>query len=373
MARTTKKDIYMNNPSLPTAEAQFEWTPEMIKDLEKCKDNILHFAENHFYIISLDEGKQKIVLHPYQKKALRMIRDNRFSIMLFSRQTGKCLTTNTLCKVRNKKTGEIQELTIKRIFDISSIEKEMTEKYKTEKFIESHKVEDYEIWTDEGWVDIQEVHKTVKFDVWVVETENFELQCADEHIVIGENKEEIYVKDLKIGDKIITENGAENVIRIEKLDVAPEHMYDLSIDSENHTFFSNGILSHNSTLATIFMLWMAIFHDDQRILLVANKESTAKEIFRRIRVAYEGLPNWVKAPVTYYGLESLELQNGSRISITTTTGTAGRGSSANLLFVDEMDFIECVEGSTLIKIKNKKTQKIEEITIENAYNLIQNG
>jgi hypothetical protein len=210
----------------------------------------------------------------------------------------------------------------------------------TEKFIESHKAEDLEIWTDEGWVDIQEVHKTVKFDVWVVETENFELQCADEHIVIGKNREEIYVKDLKIGDKIITENGAESVIRVERLDVEPEHMYDLSIDSENHTFFSNGILSHNSTLATIFMLWVAIFNDDQKLLLVANKESTAKEIFRRIRVAYEGLPNWLKAPVTYYGLESLELQNGSRISITTTTGTAGRGSSANLLFVDEMDFID---------------------------------
>ena len=243
----------------------------------------------------------------------------------------------------------------------------------TEKFIESHKVEDLEIWTDEGWVDIQEVHKTIKFDVWAVETENFELQCADEHIVIGENREEIYVKDLKIGDKIITENGAESVIRVERLDVEPEHMYDLSIDSENHTFFSNGILSHNSTLATIFMLWVAIFNDDQKLLLVANKESTAKEIFRRIRVAYEGLPNWLKAPVTYYGLESLELQNGSRISITTTTGTAGRGSSANLLFVDEMDFIECVEGSTLIKLKNKKTGNIEEIPIESAYNLLQNG
>ena len=209
----------------------------------------------------------------------------------------------------------------------------------TEKFIESRKVEDYEIWTDEGWVDIQEVHKTVKFDVWAVETENFEIQCADEHIVIGENREEIYVKDLKIGDKIITENGAECVIRVERLDVEPEHMYDLSIDSENHTFFSNGILSHNSTLATIFMLWVAIFNDDQRILLVANKENTAAEIFRRIRIAYEGLPNWLKAPVTYYGLESLELQNGSRINITTTTGTAARGSSANLLFIDEMDFI----------------------------------
>jgi hypothetical protein len=210
----------------------------------------------------------------------------------------------------------------------------------TEKFIESHKVEDYEIWTDEGWVDIQEVHKTVKFDVWVVETENFELQCADEHIVIGENKREIYVKDLKIGDKIVTENGLENVIRVEKLDIEPEHMYDLSIDSENHTFFSNGILSHNSTIATIYMLWTAIFNDDQRILLVANKESTAKEIFKRIRTAYEQLPNWIKSPVQYYGLESLELTNGSRIGITTTTGTAGRGSSANLLFVDEASFID---------------------------------
>ena len=242
----------------------------------------------------------------------------------------------------------------------------------TEKFIESHKVEDLEIWTDEGWVDIQEVHKTVKFDVWVVETENFELECADEHIVIGENREEIYVKDLKIGDKIITENGAESVIRVERLDVEPEHMYDLSIDSENHTFFSNGILSHNSTLATIFMLWVAIFNDDQKLLLVANKESTAKEIFRRIRVAYEGLPNWLKAPVTYYGLESLELQNGSRISITTTTGTAGRGSSANLLFVDEMDFIECVEGSTEIEIKNKKTDKVAKISIKEAHDKKEN-
>ncbi len=114
----------MNNPALPTVDAQFEWTPEMVAELKKCKENILHFAENHFYIISLDEGKQKITLHPYQKKALRMIRDNRFSIMLFSRQTGKCLDESTLCKVRNKKTGEIQELTIKTLFTISPIEKQ---------------------------------------------------------------------------------------------------------------------------------------------------------------------------------------------------------------------------------------------------------
>jgi hypothetical protein len=118
------KEIYMNNPSLPTPEAEFEWTPEMIQELKKCKENLLYFAENYFYIINLDEGKQKIKLHPYQKKALRMIRDHRFSLFLFSRQSGKCLDANTLCKLRNKKTGEIQELTIKQLFDIFCIEKE---------------------------------------------------------------------------------------------------------------------------------------------------------------------------------------------------------------------------------------------------------
>jgi len=114
----------MNNPALPTAEAQFDWTPHMISELKKCKENVLHFAENYFYIVNLDEGKQKIQLHSYQKKALRMIRDNRFTLFLFSRQTGKCLKMNTLCKIRDKKTGEIQELTIEQIFDICPIEKE---------------------------------------------------------------------------------------------------------------------------------------------------------------------------------------------------------------------------------------------------------
>ena len=54
------KQNYMNNPNLPTVGAEFEYTPEMVKDLKKCQKNILHFAEKFFYIISLDEGKQPI-------------------------------------------------------------------------------------------------------------------------------------------------------------------------------------------------------------------------------------------------------------------------------------------------------------------------
>lgn len=54
------KQNYMNNPNLPAVGAEFEYTPEQIRQLTKAKKNLLYFAENFFYIISLDEGKQKI-------------------------------------------------------------------------------------------------------------------------------------------------------------------------------------------------------------------------------------------------------------------------------------------------------------------------
>ncbi len=95
-----------------------------------------------------------------------------------------------------------------------------------------------------------------------------------------------------------------------------------------------------STMMTIYILWQACFNSDQRILLVANKEATAIEIFQRVRMAYEELPNWLKPPVKEYAKTSMTLENGSRIGITTTTGTAARGQSVNCLVIDEMAFIE---------------------------------
>ena len=57
------KQNYMNNPNLPNVGAEFQYTPKMINEIKKCTKNILHFAENYFHIVSLDEGKQKINLH----------------------------------------------------------------------------------------------------------------------------------------------------------------------------------------------------------------------------------------------------------------------------------------------------------------------
>jgi hypothetical protein len=115
------------------------------------------------------------------------------------------------------------------------------------KFIKTYNVDDWEIETDTGWVDIKEIGKTILYDKWILKTENSnELQCADEHIVFLEGFKEIYVKDLKIGDYILTKNGKSKVISVENTG-DKIHMYDLSlVKDSNHRFYTNDILSHNS-------------------------------------------------------------------------------------------------------------------------------
>ena len=175
---------YRGSKNVPIAGAQYEFTPDMIEELRRCKTDVVYFAENFFFITNLDEGKQKISLYEAQKKMLLNMVNNRFSVNLASRQSGK------------------------------------------------------------------------------------------------------------------------------------------------------------STLLTIFVLWMVCFNDDHRAAIVANKESTAINIFKRVRMAYEQLPNYIKPGVKDYAKTGMTLANDSSILVSTTTATSIRGDSLNTLAIDEVAFIE---------------------------------
>jgi len=58
----------------------------------------------------------------------------------------------------------------------------------------------------------------------------------------------------------------------------------------------------------------------------------------------------------------MTLENGSRIGITTTTGTAARGQSVN-----------CVDGSTTITLKDKETGKVFDCTMEDLEAELEGG
>ena len=179
-----EKQYYRGDRNVPKEDAQFEWTPKMVKEIKKCKEDITHFAESHFYIVEADRGKQKIELYKAQKRALKSLADNRFVCVLASRQVGK------------------------------------------------------------------------------------------------------------------------------------------------------------TTITTIYALWNTCFFDDKRVVIIANKENTAINIFKKIRLAYEMLPNYLKPGVKEYGKTGVTFANGSSIGISTTTSTAARGDTANILCIDEAAFIE---------------------------------
>ena len=88
-----------------------------------------------------------------------------------------------------------------------------------------------------------------------------------------------------------------------------------------------------STAAAAYLLWYAMFHADQTILIAAHKYTGAQEIMQRIRYGYELCPDHIRAGVTNYNKGSMEFENGSRIVSATTTGNTGRGMSISLLYL----------------------------------------
>ncbi len=98
--------------------------------------------------------------------------------------------------------------------------------------------------------------------------------------------------------------------------------------------------SGKTTCAAGYLLWYAMFHPDQTILVAAHKYTGAQEIMQRIRYGYELCPDYVRCGVVSYNKGSIEFDNGSRIVSQTTTGTTGRGMSISLLYCDEFAFVQ---------------------------------
>lgn len=103
---------YNGNPNLPKANTQHNWTADMINEYIKCKADPIYFAETYFKIVHVDKGLIPFKLYEYQKEAIRLSSLNRKFVMNASRQCGKCISLNTSVKLRNKKSGEVMEITI---------------------------------------------------------------------------------------------------------------------------------------------------------------------------------------------------------------------------------------------------------------------
>ena len=94
-----------------------------------------------------------------------------------------------------------------------------------------------------------------------------------------------------------------------------------------------------STTCVSYLLHYAVFNDNVNIAILANKASTARDLLGRLQLAYENLPNWMQQGIISWNKGSLELENGSKISSNSTSSSAVRGGSYNVIFLDEFAFI----------------------------------
>ena len=94
-----------------------------------------------------------------------------------------------------------------------------------------------------------------------------------------------------------------------------------------------------STTCVSYLLHYAVFNDNINIAILANKASTARDLLGRLQLAYENLPKWMQQGILSWNKGSLELENGSKILAASTSASAVRGGSYNVIFLDEFAFI----------------------------------
>jgi len=207
-------------------------------------------------------------------------------------------------------------------------------------------VKDVHFQSDFGIV--SKVVRTVPYDLWELKTTNHTLLCADKHIVINNTYHQVYVDTLCMGDLIVTDGDIEEVVSCSPLHIKV-HMYCVEVNTldennhNNHLYYTNGILSHNTTVTSLYLLWYAMFHKDKDILIVANKQNQALEIMQRIKYCYENMPDFIKAGLIENNKSSMRFDTGSVLISRATTSDAGRGLSPAIVYCDEFAFLKSIQ------------------------------
>ena len=88
-----------------------------------------------------------------------------------------------------------------------------------------------------------------------------------------------------------------------------------------------------------YLLHKVLFNENYNVAVLANKERQAREILARVQLAYEWLPKWMQQGIVEWNKGSIELENGSKILASSTSSSAIRGQSYNLIYLDEFAFV----------------------------------
>ena len=173
-----------------------------------------------------------------------------------------------------------------------------------------------------------------------------------------------------------------NYIKIVSLDegLVPFKLYDFqeniveTIHNDRFTICKMPRQSGKSTTMVSYILHYVLFNPNMNVAILANKAATARDILGRLQLAYENLPKWLQQGVVSWNKGSVDLENGSRVVASSTSSSAVRGGSYNMIFLDEFAFVptnvaEDFFSSVYPTISSGKSTKVIIVSTPNGMNL----
>ena len=174
----------------------------------------------------------------------------------------------------------------------------------------------------------------------------------------------------------------QHYIKIVSLDegLVPFKLYDFQKEMGG-TFHNNRFTicklprqSGKSTTIIAYLLHYVLFNPTVNVAILANKAATARDLLGRLQLAYEHLPKWLQQGVMSWNKGSLELENGSKILASSTSASAVRGGSYNIIFLDEFAYVpsnvaEQFFSSVYPTISSGKTTKVMIVSTPHGMNM----
>lgn len=419
------------NTKLLKPDLVFKRTQEEIEDYMHCMEDPLYFATKCY--LMTPTGLQPVILRDYQEDYMRHLQKNRFSLFLSCRQSGKTFLQNTKVKFlftnsfisnygiqfgkqkftylfknfRYVKSGsdylfELPFYEFQNLFDdtiywklkynlykkkkyhavevVDWLEynfvfhKKLLDNYKTTKEID---ISNYgiKVLTDVGYQPISYIYNTKPFTIYKVVLENgYSIECADKHMLFDENLNIIYADELVENlSRIMTDKGP-SVVKYVSISKVKVSMCDVSVDHPYHRYYTNGILSHNSTTTAIFCLWSVLFRNDRNALILSKSGPAGQDLIKKIKDMYLYLPYHLKLGTLKWNQSEIAFDNNSTISTEAFSPTAGLGKTINFLILDEFAWcppndVELFYNNILPTVTADTSSNICIMSTQNGFNL----
>lgn len=208
------------------------------------------------------------------------------------------------------------------------------------KLTKSHLLNGIRVKSDSGFSPAAYIHLTKKYQIYTITTvSGLVLKCADEHLIFDPQHIQRWVTDYKVGDQILTEHGPDTITSIEKSPLSVS-MCDLTVLNQDESYYTNGILSHNTTTSALFMLHYILFNVDKNALVLGNKRKTAVEILDKAKKIFTELPYFLRPGVYKWNEGEIALDNGCRLMAEATTINSGISFTFHCVLSDEFAHIQ---------------------------------